>query len=72
VTTQSGYEHLLRVHVFSSVPTEPEQFPRLRPVLEARRFLLPERRLIEPYETVTGRMITKFALLDYEIPNAEI
>jgi len=29
-------------------------------------------RLIGPYETVTGRMITKFALLDYEIPNAEI
>ena len=72
VTTQAGYEHLLRVHVFSSVPTEPEQFPRLRAVFEARRFLLPERRLIGPYETVTGRMITKFALLDYEIPNAEI
>jgi hypothetical protein len=58
--------------VFSSVPTEPEQFPRLRAVFEARRFPLPERRLIGPYETVNRATDHKFALLDYEIPNAEI
>ena len=52
VTTQSGYEHLLRVHVFSSVPTEPEQFPRLRAVFEARRFLLPDK---ETYRTLRNR-----------------
>jgi hypothetical protein len=72
VTTQSGYEHLLRVHVFSSVPREPEQFPRLRAVFGARRFLLLGRRLIGPDETVTGANHCEFALLDYENPNAEI
>jgi hypothetical protein len=58
--------------VISSIPREPEQFPRLRPVFGARRFLLPARRLIAADETVITASHSKFALLDYEIPDAEI
>ena len=53
VTTQSGYEHLLRVHVFSSVPRPNQSNSRAFGLILERASLSPSRK--ETYRTLRNR-----------------